>query len=98
MHRRCLTIVLLALMANACCPSSTRAQAGGDVQAAPAFDEAGGLPQTNDNGAPATEQQAQIADRNLLGIIKDGGVLMIPILVCSFILLVFVFERTISLR
>jgi biopolymer transport protein ExbB len=40
----------------------------------------------------------KIADRNLLSIIKDGGVLMIPILVCSFVLVVFVFERTISLR
>jgi biopolymer transport protein ExbB len=37
-------------------------------------------------------------DRNLLSIIQDGGVLMIPILVCSFVLMVFLFERTISLR
>ena len=31
-------------------------------------------------------------------MIRDGGVLMIPILFCSFVLVVFVFERTVSLR
>ena len=44
----------------------------------------------------ATEQP--IPTQNLWSIIKDGGVLMIPIAVCSLILLAFVFERTVSLR
>ncbi len=39
-----------------------------------------------------------IQAKNLLQVIKDGGPLMIPIGVCSFVLFVFVFERTISLR
>ena len=39
-----------------------------------------------------------IPTRHLLGILKDGGVLMVPILFCSFVLVVFVFERTVSLR
>jgi len=39
-----------------------------------------------------------IPTRNLLQVIRDGGVLMWPIAFCSFILLVFVFERAISLR
>ena len=39
-----------------------------------------------------------VASKRLLEIIRDGGPLMIPIGLCSFILLVFVFERAISLR
>lgn len=39
-----------------------------------------------------------IPTKNLLQVFHDGGLLMIPIGLCSFILLVFVFERSISLR
>jgi len=39
-----------------------------------------------------------IGTRRLLDIIRSGGPLMIPIGICSFILVVFVFERFISLR
>ncbi|REJ67185.1 MAG: MotA/TolQ/ExbB proton channel family protein [Planctomycetota bacterium] len=39
-----------------------------------------------------------IPSTNLLSIVKDGGTLMLPILACSVILLLFVFERSISLR
>ena len=39
-----------------------------------------------------------IPTKNLLEVIRDGGPLMLPIALCSFILLVFVFERAISLR
>jgi biopolymer transport protein ExbB len=42
--------------------------------------------------------EGSIPTRNLLSIIQDGGVLMYPIIFCSFIMLVFVFERSISLR
>ena len=42
--------------------------------------------------------QGAIPTRNLLSIIKDGGYLMIPLVACSFTLLVFAFERAISLR
>lgn len=53
---------------------------------------------------PATEQtldapaEGGIANRNLLGIVRDGGFLMYPLFACSFVLLVFAFERSISLR
>lgn len=46
----------------------------------------------------ASDDGSIIATRNLLGMIRDGGVVMLPIIVCSFVLVVFVFERTISLR
>ncbi len=39
-----------------------------------------------------------IPTKNLLQVLKEGGPLMIPIGICSFILFVFVFERSISLR
>jgi biopolymer transport protein ExbB len=39
-----------------------------------------------------------IPTKNMLAVIRDGGPLMIPIGICSFVLLVFVFERAISLR
>lgn len=44
------------------------------------------------------EPAQAIPDKNLLEIVKSGGVLMAPILFCSVVLLIFVFERTISLR
>lgn len=43
-------------------------------------------------------EDSPIPTKNLLQVVKDGGPLMIPIGVCSFILLIFVFERFISLR
>ncbi|MBX7166505.1 MAG: MotA/TolQ/ExbB proton channel family protein [Pirellulales bacterium] len=47
--------------------------------------------------AGAQPNQA-IATRNLLRSIRDGGLAMIPLACCSFVMVVFAFERTISLR
>jgi biopolymer transport protein ExbB len=68
----------------------------------------GQAPQAADSGARQAAEAAQkvapvaeenpIATKNLLEVIQDGGPLMIPILVCSFVLCVFIFERVISLR
>jgi biopolymer transport protein ExbB len=41
---------------------------------------------------------ATTPDKNLFEILKEGGVMMAPLFACSFITLVFVFERAISLR
>jgi len=46
----------------------------------------------------AVADEDPIPTKNLLSVIRDGGPLMIPIGLCSFILCVFVFERAISLR
>jgi biopolymer transport protein ExbB len=46
----------------------------------------------------STVQQIAIPTKNVLDVLREGGVLMIPIGFCSFILFVFVFERAISLR
>ena len=40
----------------------------------------------------------KIPARNLFQIVKAGGILMIPILFCSVLMMVFVFERAIALR
>ncbi|MFO1062385.1 MAG: MotA/TolQ/ExbB proton channel family protein [Pirellulales bacterium] len=40
----------------------------------------------------------QIPMTSLFGIIREGGILMMPIILCSFTLTVFVFERLIFLR
>lgn len=42
--------------------------------------------------------EAVVSSKSLLAVIQSGGPLMIPLAICSFILLVFVFERVISLR
>jgi biopolymer transport protein ExbB len=48
--------------------------------------------------AGAAAGDPAIATRNLLDIMRDGGPLMLPIFFCSFVLLVFCFERAVSLR
>lgn len=49
--------------------------------------------------APADGQALpEIPSRNLFQILRAGGTLMFPILFCSVLMLVFVFERTIALR
>ena len=49
-----------------------------------------------DSGVSVSENI--VASKRLLDVIKGGGPLMIPIALCSFILVVFTFERFISLR
>lgn len=47
---------------------------------------------------PPLMRETPIPTKNLLQVIRDGGPVMVPIGVCSFLLLVFVFERAVSLR
>ncbi len=49
------------------------------------------LPQSGGNGVGA-------ASKRLFDVLRSGGILMVPILLCSFVLVVFIFERMISLR
>lgn len=48
--------------------------------------------------APSESDDASIPTKNVLAMLRDGGPLMIPIGLCSFLLCMFVFERSISLR
>ena len=52
--------------------------------------------QNNDAGVASGGQM--VSSRRLLEVIQNGGPLMIPIGICSFMLVVFAFERMISLR
>jgi biopolymer transport protein ExbB len=47
---------------------------------------------------PHREGETAIAERNLITIVQQGGPLMVPILMCSFVLCLFTFERMLSLR
>ena len=58
----------------------------------------GGADQANSPTSAAAPESPQIATRSLLGIVREGGLAVFPLLLCSFILLVFMFERSISLR
>jgi biopolymer transport protein ExbB len=48
--------------------------------------------------APLAAGQPAIPTKNMLSAFRDGGPMMYPIVGCSFVLLVFVFERFIALR
>jgi biopolymer transport protein ExbB len=77
------------LLAASCVTCATAAQppSAADV----------GLPDETQRAAPVADENP-IPMKNLLEVARDGGPLMIPLAICSFILLVFVFERAISLR
>jgi biopolymer transport protein ExbB len=48
--------------------------------------------------AAAEEANAALVEKSLVDVIVSGGVVMVPILGCSVLMLVFLFERAISLR
>ena len=55
-------------------------------------------PSASSDQAAAVAVEPAATSTSILGMVTNGGVLMIPIAICSFILLMFVFERSISLR
>jgi biopolymer transport protein ExbB len=48
--------------------------------------------------AAVTAAKTTVSSKSLLAVLRSGGLLMIPLGICSVVLLVFVFERLISLR
>ncbi len=72
---------------------------GQDVANLPAngFEVPAKVEQAPVQASSAADQQI-VGPRRLTDIVRSGGPLMIPIGICSFILVVFVFERFISLR
>ena len=54
--------------------------------------------ESGDSRVAPVARENPIPTQNLWSIVKDGGLLMIPILICSLILVAVVFERMISLR
>jgi biopolymer transport protein ExbB len=58
----------------------------------------GGTATVADDTRPAAAAETLIPTGNLLATIRDGGILMVPLLGCSFLLAVFGIERAVSLR
>ena len=53
---------------------------------------------SEDTAVNAEPHAPLVAHKNLFEILRGGGLMMIPLFACSFVLLVFVFEKFISLR
>ncbi|NLX96508.1 MAG: MotA/TolQ/ExbB proton channel family protein [Rhodopirellula sp.] len=86
---RVLPLILLAILAG-------RGEPATGQENSPPGDAAVAAP-----SPPATEpvvDEAPIPTQNMWDIVRDGGPLMIPIGLCSLIMVAFVFERAISLR
>lgn len=52
----------------------------------------------DDAGNEQSMQAESISTNNFTSMLREGGVIMLPILLCSFVLVVFVFERLLFLR
>ena len=93
LHRCCITLALCA----AICPVSRVSDAADPPTATIDPDKELNIESGIDTEAE-TASAGEIAEQNLFVIIQQGGLLLYPILFASFILLLFVFERLISLR
>jgi biopolymer transport protein ExbB len=89
----------IAILLTACSLEPATAQAPISVPGADAsratVDERGPAPGTPDDEHQAS---AEVAHKSLLELLRGGGLMMIPLLSCSFLMFVFVFEKIISLR
>ncbi len=96
--------IILASMATLAVPTIIVAQQGND-----AIPENGWEIPIETSGDQAVQTQTSspliaepgqqiVASKRLIQVIQNGGPLMIPIGICSLILMVFIFERMISLR
>jgi biopolymer transport protein ExbB len=89
LHKRTLRFIAVAALtwtiASPLCAQQAQTPGPASVPAAP-------------DGPSAPAKAEPIAHKNLFSIIRQGGVVMIPMFACSFLTLVFVFERAISLR
>jgi biopolymer transport protein ExbB len=87
-------VAFIALLALVLAASTTLAQTGSDASSG--FEV---QPTATESALSQAESAAPLQpQRRLTDIIRSGGPLMIPIGLCSFLLVVFVFERVISLR
>lgn len=82
--------LLLAAASAAVCPAVAQNTSSPDLTATERIEADGKV-------APVAAE-GPIPTQNLWSIIQDGGLLMIPIVLCSLILVAVVFERIISLR
>lgn len=103
-HVRLLAVGVMALGIGCGLGAAAAAQEGAasSPQAAPApkTPAAADRAATPEGAPPVAPLSGEnpIPTKNLWQVVREGGPLMLPIAVCSFLLLVFVFERAISLR
>lgn len=81
-------------------PSAFGSEPSARIAAAPSFAQPspGNDPVSLGGAETAATDSASIQIGNLISIIREGGVLMFPIMFCSVVLLVFVMERLFFLR
>ena len=79
-------------------PDRTAASTNSPISAQLVTDNAANGGQTILQPGQSAVSGAASASKRLFDVLRSGGVLMIPIAICSFILVVFIFERMISLR
>ena len=92
------TIAITAAAASVSLAQPPRAWAGSADSARETLRVAATPRETKTDDAPATAAAGGIPTGNLLATIRDGGILMVPLLGCSFLLAVFGIERAASLR
>ncbi len=91
-------VLLLALFCGtARCQDEIRVESGAAGQTGQ-MPQTGGAAAKDASAADPVANESPIPVKSLLNVILSGGPLMVPIGLCSFILLVFVFERAIALR
>ncbi len=90
------SLVIVVLLLVLLVPTGLFGQQAGEGLPSNGFDIPAASVGDGDAADDASEQI--VASKRLLDVIKGGGPLMIPIAICSFILVVFTFERFISLR
>lgn len=71
---------------------------GVGADGAPASEPASASARVAEQRAAPVAAEDPIPTRDLWDIIQDGGLLMIPLAICSLMLVTLIFERTISLR
>lgn len=92
------TLVLwLAVLGGAHLPGAESAPATPAATETPATPDPAAVPVATPAPEPSLTQSL-IPTKNLLQAVRDGGLMMIPLAACSFLLLVFIFERFIALR
>lgn len=90
------SLVIVVLLLVLLVPTGLFGQQAGEGLPSNGFD----IPAASAGDGDAADDASEhiVASKRLLDVIKGGGPLMIPIAICSFILVVFTFERFISLR
>lgn len=91
-----LVISLVAILGHVVTPTSAFGQGAFDPAASSPL-ESSFEEQANTAAAADSESMANTA-RGLLHVAREGGLLLLPLAACSFLLFVFAFERAFSLR